>query len=121
MAYTPPSTNDLASRYPAFEAIEHSVIRTWLDDAAIECAAFPDDTRARAEMAYAAHRMAEIGVIKTVPAGVTSFKSGDFSASVDASVASRTGFASTVYGREFNQLRRRHFAGPIAAWTPPGV
>lgn len=121
MAYTAPTTNNLAMRYPAFAAVENDVIQTWLDDAAIECAAFPADIRARAEMAFAAHKMAEVGAIDIIPVGVTNFKSGDFSASVDSSVAARTGYAATVYGREFMQLQRRHFAGPIMAWTAPGV
>lgn len=120
MAYTAPTPADLKTRYPAFAALWDATVQSWLDEAAIECAGWPDDTRPRAEMAYAAHRMVEGGAIQTtVAAGLTSFRSGEFSASVSDSVASRTGFAATIYGREFARLRRIHFGGPIPAWTPP--
>lgn len=120
MAYTAPVPEDLTTRYPAFSAVAEETLDYWLAEAATECAGWPEDARARAEMAYAAHRMAELGMgAGAVPAGVTSFRSADFSASVDASVASRTGFEASVYGREFTLLRRRAFAGPRTAWSPP--
>ena len=69
---------------------------------------------------YAAHRLAELGIGGgAVPQGVTSFKSGTFSATVSDAVAGLTGFDATVYGREFVALRRAAFAGPRMAWTPP--
>lgn len=120
MPYASPAAEDLIARYPAFTTTAEETIDLWLAEAAIECASWPEDVRARAEMAYAAHRMAELGQgAGAIPAGVTSFRSADFSASVDASVASRTGFEASVYGREFTLLRRRAFAGPRTAWSPP--
>lgn len=119
MAYTAPTPDDLKARYPAFAEVDDAAIDRWLDEAAGECASWAEATRARAELAYAAHRLVETGALASaVPAGLTSFRSGDFAASVDAAVASRTGFAATPYGREFLALQRRNFAGPRLAWTP---
>lgn len=118
MAYVAPTDADLIARYPAFTAVDDIVIDTWLIEAAEECETWPESIRARAEMAYAAHMMALLGIVSgAVPAGLTSFKSGDFAATVDSAVASRTGFDATVYGREFAMLRRRSFAGPRPSWT----
>jgi hypothetical protein len=120
MAYTAPTSDDLKERYPAFATVGNDTVDVWLAEAAEECANWPDDARARAEMAYAAHRMVETGSLASaVPQGLTSFRSGDFSASVSDSVASRSGFATTVYGQEFLRLQRRYFGGPRLAWTPP--
>ncbi len=119
MAYSAPTSSDLIERFPAFAAVDTDTIDLWLDEAAVECANWPDAARPRAEMAYAAHRMAEVGVIKDVKAmGVTSFRSGDFSATIDGSVSARTGYDATVYGREFAMLRRRYFGGPRLSWAP---
>lgn len=120
MAYTAPDASDLKARYPAFAAVDDATVDVWLADAAQDCVAFPEDYRARAEMAYAAHRLSEIGYgAGAIPAGVTSFKSGTFSATVSDGLASATGFNASVYGREFMALRRAYFSGPIMAWTPP--
>ena len=122
MAYTAPAPADLKARFTAFAAVADGTVQDWLDEAAEECAAWPEALRARAEMAYAAHRLVETGAVSgAVPAGLTSFRSGDFAATVEGAVAARTGFAATVYGREFAQLRRRAFGGPIPAWTPPAA
>ena len=61
MAYTAPDASDLKARYPAFAAVDDATVDVWLADAAQDCVAFPEDYRARAEMAYAAHRLSEIG------------------------------------------------------------
>lgn len=120
MSYTAATVSDLTTRYPAFASVTEATVQYWLDEAATDCSLFPDTTRARAEMAYAAHRMAELGIITgAIPAGLTSFKSGTFSATVSEGMASATGFDATVYGREFIALRRIAFAGPRLAWTPP--
>lgn len=122
MAYTAPTSADLIARYPAFAAVATTTIDYWLAEAALDCALFPEDLRARAEMAWTAHRLAEQGLGTTpVATGVTSFKSGTFSATVSDSIAGLTGLEATIYGREVIDLRRRAFAGPILAWTPPQV
>jgi hypothetical protein len=120
MAYTAPTVEDLKRRYPAFDSVADATVSYWLDEAAIDCASWADDTRARAEMLLAAHRLVQAGAITAaIPAGVTSFKSGTFSATVSDGMASATGFDATVYGREFIALRRAQFSGPRLAWTPP--
>lgn len=121
MAYSAPTPANLKTRYPAFAAVADGTVQAWLDDAATFADdGWPDADRATAVMAYAAHRMAELGLVASaIPAGVTSFKSGTFSATVSDAVAGLTGLKSTAYGREFIALRRRNFAGPRLAWTPP--
>ena len=114
---------DLKARYPAFAAVLDVTVQVWLDDAATYAdATWPDADRRTGVMAYAAHRMAEMGIgTAAIPLGLTSFKSGTFSASVSDKTASATGLDATVYGREFAALRRRNFAGPRLAWTPPAA
>ncbi len=120
MPYSKPTTSDFKTRYPAFAAVAYASVSYWLDEGDSETATWPDDIRARAVMAYAAHKLTETGALTgTVPQGLTSFKSGTFSATVSDSLASLTGFDATVYGREFIALRRTAFSGPIMAWNPP--
>jgi hypothetical protein len=115
MAYIPPEPSDLKAKYPAFAAVADDTIDLWLEEAATETSLFPEDYRARAELAYAAHMMATTtGVLTSaIPAGVTAFRSADFSASIAEGVASRTGFSATTYGQEYIALRRRFFGGPM--------
>lgn len=120
MAYTAPTPAQFRARYPAFDALDDAVIQTWLDEGGTETPTWAEDTRARAVMLYAAHRLAESGQgTGNIAAGVTSFRSGSFSATVTDAAASRTGFAATVYGREYMDLMRRNFGGPRLAWQPP--
>lgn len=108
------------ARYSSFAAVADATVQIWLDEAQTETATWSDATRTRGVMLYAAHRLAEQGLGKgAIPAGVTSFKSGTFSASMSESIAGRTGFDATVYGREYLALARRQFAGPRLAWEPP--
>lgn len=121
MAYTAPTLSDFRTRYAAFAAVADATVQYWLDEGDTDTGSWSDETRPRAVMAYAAHKMAEQGLGTgqgALPAGVTSFKSGTFSASVSDSQAARTGFGATVYGRELLDLARRNFAGPRLAWTP---
>lgn len=113
MAYAPATPANLKMRYPAFAAVDDSVILYWLGEARADCTSYPDEIRARAEMAYAGHQMVEAGVIKSpIPAGVTEFRSGTFSAKLSDAASNRTGLDATTYGRELKELRRRAFAGP---------
>lgn len=101
------------ARYPAFAGVPDDTINEWLAEGAAECASWPEDYRARGEMSYAAGMMFDLGLLSgAVPGGVTSFKSGTFSATVSEDVAARTGFKASPYGREFIALRRRLFGGP---------
>lgn len=120
MAYTAPTPEQFRARYAAFAALDNAVIQGWLDEGQTETASWAEDTRARAVMAYAAHRLAEGGQgTGNIAAGVTSFKSGGFAVTVSDEASARTGYAATVYGREYLEIMRRNFAGPRLAWNPP--
>jgi hypothetical protein len=109
---------DFRTRYPAFAAVADATVTYWLgegDDAVVAWRAADQDKGA---MAYAAHKLAEQGLDGSMVGGVTSFKSGTFSAAVSDAAARRTGLHSTIYGREFIQLARRTFAGPRTAVIP---
>jgi hypothetical protein len=110
-------------RYPGFAAVTDGAIGFWMADAAINVSdGWPADHRDTARLALAAHNLALSGQGKgAIPAGVTSFKSGTFSATVSDSAASRTGLSATPYGREYLALMRRYFGGPRLAWTPPAA
>ena len=107
-------------RYPAFSAISDGVISYRLFDAGLEIGAnWPESDAMSARVALAAHKLAEAGAVAgAIPPGVTSFRSGSFSATVSDAMASMTGLNATVYGREFLALRRRAFAGPRLSWMP---
>jgi hypothetical protein len=124
MAYTELTADDLKARYPAFAAVADETIDYWLTDAArVVDDSWPEASYGPAKMAHAAHMMVEVGVLagggSPIPAGVTSFKSGTFSATVSDNLASATGYASTFYGRQFLEMRHAAFAGPRLAWDPP--
>ena len=120
MAYTTPTAADLKARYPAFADVLDATVELWIAEAEDETITWPADVRARAVMAYAAHKLNEYGLgAGATPQGVNSFKSGTFSATLSDAQASRTGFAASVYGREYQMLQRRYFGGPRLAWTPP--
>lgn len=108
-------------RYPAFANVTDGVIGYWLADAL----RYVDDSWPEADqdpgrLALSAHLMSQAGVLPSaIPAGVTSFKSGTFSATVSDKFASQQGLMASIYGREFLDLRKRAFAGPRLAWDPP--
>lgn len=112
---------DFRLRYPAFAAVDDGLISFQLVKAVdLVGTNWPASIQTNARLSYAAHRLAENGALPSaIPMGVTSFRSGSFSASVSDGIASLTGLESTVYGREYLILRRRAFAGPRLAWTPP--
>lgn len=118
MGYTAPTLADFRARYPAFDAVADATVQAWLDDAEAATAAFPDEDRPRAIMLWAAHNIflgTQQGSIAA--SGVTSFKSGTFTASISDIAAARTGYKATTYGRDFLMLARQ-FAGPRLAWEP---
>ena len=118
MAYILPTLAEFRVRYPEFTSVADETVSAWLVDHDAETAGWPEDSRARVVMLLTAHRLANISS-GAIPAGVTSFRSGSFSATISDSAASRTGFSSTVYGREYLTLLRARTAGPRLAWTPP--
>lgn len=107
-------------RYGAFSTLDDATIGYWLGDAAkLITESWTEADRDPAKLALAAHMLSESGALSSgIPEGVTSFRSGSFSATFSDSAASRTGLLTTVYGREFLNLRRRSFIGPMSAWTP---
>ncbi|MGV3481503.1 MAG: DUF4054 domain-containing protein [Sphingobium sp.] len=125
MAHVPPSAEELKERYPAFASVTEDIIEHWLADAqSTVTTGWIEADYAPAIMALAAHRMARNG---TGPAdacaaggmaGVTSFRSGAFSASfaeAAVSAAVKGGYASTPYGQDFAVYLRRNRAGPRVA------
>jgi hypothetical protein len=120
---TPVPTGILATfrmRYPAFAAVPDATVTLWLDEGTLETASWSDGLQGRGTMLYAAHKLAESGQGKgAIASGITSFKSGTFSASLSDAAAARTGLSATIYGREYLDLVRRQFTGPRLAWTPP--
>lgn len=107
-------------RYPALASVEDGQVGYWLADALNLVGTSWGDSQDVGRLAFAAHQVAG-SVSGAIPAGVTSFKSGTFSATVAESIAALKGFESTVYGRELLALRRTLFAGPMLAWTPPAA
>jgi hypothetical protein len=120
MAYTAPTLAEFRALYPAFDAVGDATVQAWLDKGETETANWPDANRDDGIMLYTAHRLTTQGLGSgAIPAGVTSFKSGTFSATVSDGLASKTGFAATSYGRDYIDLSKRLFGGPRLAWTPP--
>ena len=114
MTYAQPDVNSLLARYPALASVSGDDLLHWLDEAVAEVGDnWSDGDRANAQMALAAHRLSELGLVEgSLPAGVTAYKSGTFSASISEGSAKRVGFGSTVYGREYQRLLNRNFSGP---------
>lgn len=121
MAYTTPTLEEFRALYPAFDAVADATVEAWITSGDAETARWGDTDRPSAVMLFAAHSMAEIGLgtAGAIPAGLTSFKSGTFSASMSDMAGSRTGYSTTAYGRRYLDLMRRNFAGPVSAWVPP--
>lgn len=110
-------------RYPAFASVADGQIGYWLADALTQVGEeWAEANSDPAKFAWAAHRLVESGTLTSaIPAGLTSFKSGAFSATVSDGLASLTGLSATTYGREFIALRRASFGGPFLSWTPPAA
>ncbi|MES2903761.1 MAG: DUF4054 domain-containing protein, partial [Pseudomonadota bacterium] len=108
-------------RYSAFSTVEDGSIGYWLGDAGRYVGDhWREADRDPARLAYAAHMLSANGALPgAIPQGLTSFRSGSFSATVSDSTAGLTGLSATPYGREFIALQRASFAGPRLAWTPP--
>jgi len=120
MAYVLPTPTTLRIRYSAFVSVDESAIQYWLTDAErFVDTSWDEADYAPALMAKAADSMvrnAVAGIVQGVsaelPAGVTSFRSASFSASVTEAAANRSLTGANLYGAEFASLQRRNFAGP---------
>lgn len=109
-------------RYGAFAGISDGVVGYWLADALQQVdTSWASGDQDPAKLAWAAHMMESLGLRSAGQSlvGITSFRSGTFSATLSNNAADRVGLAATVYGREFLMLRRRNFGGAIPAWNPP--
>lgn len=124
MAYSVPAAADLKARYPAFAAVADATVDYWIADSRrFVDTSWIEADYAPALMARAAHSMAGEGLgaataAEAIPAGVTRFKSGDMDVSISEGAATALaagGLASTRYGREFQAILRRNFAGPRLA------
>lgn len=114
MPYTAPTASDLIARYPPFADVAEGTITYWLTDAArFVDTSWTETDYAPALIAAAAHHMAMngLGSEAALPQGVTSFKSGTFSATVDASQAAATGWKATRFGQDYLTLLRRNKGG----------
>ena len=130
MAYVEPTAADLRARWPAFAAVDDATIDYWLTDAhRFVDQSWSEQDYGPALIAVAAHNMSRAGVagiaggdVASIAAsGVTSFKSGTFSAQVSDKVAEKAAsddWDSTRYGAEYLILLRRNKAG--ARVTAPG-
>jgi Protein of unknown function (DUF4054) len=100
----------LAQLFPAFASVPTATIDYWLSRAGVE-ASWADE---HGQMLYAAHNLSLTGFGEgSIPSGVTSFKSGTFSATIADSIAGGTGWDATVYGREYKRLLRQNVATPF--------
>lgn len=125
--YTKPLPQHLIARYPAFADVPTATIQYWLTDAErFVDESWSEGDYAAALMALAAHNMTlaglgtEAAATADIPAGVTSIKSGSFSATFADGVATDrvTGaLASTRYGAEYAGLLRRNRGGPRVTAT----
>ncbi|MES2289302.1 MAG: DUF4054 domain-containing protein [Pseudomonadota bacterium] len=114
MAVPPELLAAFRLRYPAMATVSDDTVNYWLDEAmTVAGDNWPDNIRQRAQLTYAAHMITASGAAgETVAEGVSSFRSGAFSATLSDAAASRTGLQATSYGREFAALRAQAFSGP---------
>lgn len=117
---------DFRIRYAEFAAVPDDTVEYWLTDAdRIVTDEWSAGDQPVARMALAAHHMSAGGVgasgidgALSKLGGVTSLKSGTFSASFsDAAARAQVagGYGSTRYGREFLTYLRRNVGGPFLA------
>lgn len=114
MAYIVPTAADLKARYPAFAAAADATVNVWIEDAQrIVTTSWAEADYRPGIMSLAAHNMAEQGILTGGQslAGVTSFRSSQFSVSLSDEAASATGYAATIYGREYRTLLARNVGG----------
>ncbi|MFD0848195.1 DUF4054 domain-containing protein [Sphingosinicella xenopeptidilytica] len=126
MAHTLPTPANLKTRYPEFTAVADATVQYWLTDAErFVDASWREADYAPALMAVAADSMAKGGLLPgeagLALTGVSSFKSGTFSANISDAAqtqAAEGGWSATKYGREFKMLMRRNFGGPRLVQAP---
>lgn len=140
MAYTVPTAADLKARYPAFAAIPDDTIDIYLTDASTLAVdtSWSEASYAPAIAAYAAHKMALLGIGSHGEAagyarsGVNRIRTGNFEAQLSDTVVSRAAggtLNATPYGQAYQALLRREKGGPRVVggnasspypWCPTG-
>lgn len=126
MAHDPATLSEFRTRYPAFAAVPDATVQYWLDDAYETTEGWTCTVAAKAQMALAAHNLAQPGngtdggdVAALAEMGVTSFKSASMSVSLSDGVVSKRaggGYSSTRYGKDYvGYLRRCRGATPFLA------
>lgn len=107
-----PRIAELRAMFPAFIPVADATIALWLRKSDASVAHWPTEDQNYGALLLAAHNMATLGLGKgTAPAGVTNFKSGTFSVTMSEKSASATGYASTIYGRQYLDMCQRIFGG----------
>jgi hypothetical protein len=126
MSYDLPTAESLKIKYPAFADVADATVDVHILDAStsgVDTSWLENDYQP-AVRALAAHTMAllSIGAHGEVTGyamqGVSSFRSGNFSASFDSGAvgaAAGGGFDATPYGREYYALLRKNKGGPRVA------
>src|SRR5688572_2133186 len=128
MAYTRLPLADFQAKYVAFTTLTETPYAAWATEAEADITDIYGDQQQRATELLTAHYLAlqgigngqELGAIAV--SGVTSFRSGTFSATISDSVASsraKGGLSATIYGQQLLRIRRGLFGGPRLAWDPP--
>lgn len=121
MPYTSPTKAEFIALYPAFATITDPQFDAWLPKAEQRIGTNYGDYQRDGTELMLAHLLSlnGIGVSSAlagiVATGATSFKSGQFSASISESVAAQRakgGYAATTYGQQLADLQRRLFGGP---------
>lgn len=123
MAYDVPTAAQLQAKYPAFAAVADATIDVHVGDAAATAVdtSWREADYAPAIMAFAAHRMALLGigahgkVADYARQGVTSLRSGSFGVSLDGDKAKASASGeldATPYGQEYKRLLGMNKGGP---------
>jgi hypothetical protein len=121
MAYTAPTAAELKAKFPAFAAVDDTVVNAALSDAArmVDESWLEGDFK-NGRMLYAAHTMTLDGhgtgsdLAGYQMAGLKSIQSGSLSATFDNGAAGGgSSLATTSYGRRFLELLRVNRGGPL--------
>ena len=133
MAYEQPTAAQLKAKYPAFANVADATVDVHLADAATTGVdtSWREADYAPAILAFAAHRMAALGigehgqVAGYARQGVTNLRSGSFAVSLDADRAKAAAAGeldATPYGQEYKRLLCMNKGGPrvVPARVEPG-
>ncbi|GLI99126.1 DUF4054 domain-containing protein [Sphingobium sp. BS19] len=121
MPYTSPTKAEFTTLYTEFAAITDDQFNAWLPKAEQRIGEKYADYQRDGTELLLAHLLKtnSVGISSAlagiVATGATSFKSGQFSASISESVAAQRakgGYAATIYGQQLADLQRRLFGGP---------